>query len=330
MREEKIIIDPTTSPLVQRLYALCAEGRYTVDELRKLATASGLVSKRAKRPLSYSNVQRILTNQFYLGLFVYKGEIFQGSHPPIINKELFDKVQEILRFRSKPSYERKHYFVFRGFIRCAECGCQITAEEQKGHHYYHCSKKRDPCPQSSVFIRGENLAQQVREAIKKIALDDNAYAWMMKELERERALLQAEKVHNRISGEVRAQEVDEQLKRLLDMSLKGIITDEEYRQKKAELINRKFDISEKGDSNGDWLEHFKNFLTLAHQASYIAAEANPDAQRDFLQKIVSNLKLYNKTLIVSYTSAFRIHAENAHLEMGWLTGIEPATSRATV
>ena len=106
------------------------------------------------------------------------------------------------------------------------------------------------------------------------------------------------------------------MKRLLDMSLKGIITDEEYRQKKAELINRKFDISEKGDSSGDWLEHSKNFLTLAHQANYIAAEANPDAQRDFLQKIVSNLKLYNKTLIVSYTSAFRIHAENAHLEMG--------------
>jgi hypothetical protein len=50
------------------------------------------------------------------------------------------------------------------------------------------------------------------------------------------------------------------------MSLKGIITDEEYKQKKAELLNRKFDISEKGDSNGDWHEHFKNFLTLAHQA----------------------------------------------------------------
>jgi len=61
------------------------------------------------------------------------------------------------------------------------------------------------------------------------------------------------------------------------MPLKETITDEEYKQKKAELINRKFDISEKGDSNGEWLEHFKNFPTLAHQAGYIAAETNPDA-----------------------------------------------------
>ena len=102
------------------------------------------------------------------------------------------------------------------------------------------------------------------------------------------------------------------------MSLRGIISDEEYKQKKAELMNRKFDISEKGNGNGDWLEHFKNFLSLAHQASYIAAEANHASQRDFLQKIVSNLKLFNRTLIISYSSDFRFMAENRHLEMGSL------------
>jgi hypothetical protein len=142
---------------------------------------------------------------------------------------------------------------------------------------------------------------------------------MIKELERELTLRTAEKVHNRISGEVRTQEVDEQLKRLLDMSLKGIISDEEYKEKKAELLNRKSDISEKGDGNGDWLERLKNFLTLAHQASHIAAGANHDAQRDFLQKIVSNLKLYNKTLIISYSSDFKFMAENRHLNMGSLS-----------
>ena len=73
-----------------------------------------------------------------------------------------------------------------------------------------------------------------------------------------------------------------------------------------------------GNSDGKWLEHLKNFVTLAHQASYIAAEANFEAQRDFLQKIVSNLKLFNRTLIISYTSDFKFMAENRHLEMGSL------------
>jgi len=83
-------------------------------------------------------------------------------------------------------------------------------------------------------------------------------------------------------------------------------------------MNRKFDFSAKGDGDGDWLEHFKNFLSLAHQASYIAAGANHASQRDFLQKIVSNLKLYNRTLIISYSSDFKFMAENRHLEMGSL------------
>ncbi len=71
--------------------------------------------------------------------------------------------------------------------------------------------------------------------------------------------------------------------------------------------------------DGKWLEQMKSFLTLAHQATCIAAEANPDAQRDFLQKIVSNLKLFNKTLIVSYASEFKTVAEIRCENMGSLS-----------
>ena len=190
----KIIVDETNAPLVKKLYALCAEGQYSLLELRKLATAFGLVSKRQKKPLSLSNVHRILTNPFYYGLFVYKDEIFQGSHSPIIDKDLFDKVQEVIKFRSKPIINKNHYFVFRGFIRCAECGCQITAEVQRGHAYYHCTKKRGPCTQTK-YVREENLAQQVKEAIQKVSIDDGLFSQLMQEVNREKALIEADKIY---------------------------------------------------------------------------------------------------------------------------------------
>jgi hypothetical protein len=312
----KIIVDEANAPLVKKLYALCAEGKYSLLELRKLATAFGLVSKRQKKPLSFSNVHRVLTNPFYYGLFVYKSEIFQGSHSPIIDKDLFDKVQEVIKFRSKPVINKNHYFVFRGFIRCGECGCQITAEIQKGHRYYHCGKKRDPCPQSSVFIREENLAQQIKEAILKVALDDRAFSYMMNELNREITLANAERVHNRVSAEIKNQEIDDKLKRLLDLLVRGIISEEEYKREKAQLLDKKFDNLDGGNPDGDWHERFKNFLTLAHQASYIAAEANFEALRDFLLRAVSNLNLFNKTLLISYTSAFKFLAETEKENLG--------------
>jgi len=314
----KIIVDPVTSPLVQKLYALCAEGNYTQDQLRKLATALGLVSKRRKRPLSYSNVHRILTNPFYLGLFVYKGEIFQGSHPAIIEKKLFDKVQEILKFRSRQSLTKKHYFVFRGLIRCAECGCQITAEVQKGHRYYHCGKKRDPCPQSSVFIREENLAQQVKEAILKVALDDRAFSYMMQELNREMTLSNAERVHNRVSAEIKNQEIDDQLKRLLDLLVRGVIGEEEYKREKAQLINKKFDNLDGGNPDGDWHERFKNFLTLAHQASYVARAGSAEEKTDYVKKICSNRRLAYASLSYSYTYPYKLLVNSREEKLGSL------------
>ena len=180
------------------------------------------------------------------------------------------------------------------------------------------AKKRDPCPQSSLFIREENLAQQAKEAILKVALDDRAFPCMMDELNREITLANAERVHNRVSAEIKNQEIDDQLKRLLDLLVRGVISEEEYKREKAELLNKKFDNLDGGNPDGDWHERFKNFLTLAHQASYIVSEANFEALRDFLLRAASNLKLFNKTLLISYTFAFKILAEMQSEDLGSL------------
>ena len=62
--------------------------------------------------------------------------------------------------------------------------------------------------------------------------------------------------------------------------------------------------------NGKWLEQMKSFLTLAHQTTSIAAEANYEAQRDFLRTCGSNLSLNNGNLAVSYRYPWRYIVEN--------------------
>lgn len=48
----------------------------------------------------------ILSNPFYIGLFRYNGELHKGSHEPLIEKSLFDKVQRVLVERDH-QYQRK-------------------------------------------------------------------------------------------------------------------------------------------------------------------------------------------------------------------------------
>jgi len=312
----KILIDEVTAPLVKKLYTLCAEGKHTLEELKKLATAFGLVSKRSKKPLVVSNVHRILTNAFYYGVFFYKGELFPGAHAPIIRKELFDKVQEVLKFRSKPVLNKNRYFVFRGFVRCGECGCTLTVERQKGHNYYHCTKRKGACSQKG-FIREEKLALMISEAIEKVRLDDKTFNAMMRELEREKELMKAEKIHNEHTRETKLQEIDEQLARLLDLFVEGSITAEEYKAKKTSLINKKtHHLENPSGTDEKWLEPMRDFLTLAHQAGYVASAGTPEELANFFKKVCSNRKLANATLYVSYNCAFKILAETEKEQLG--------------
>ncbi len=122
----------------------------------------------------------------------------------------------------------------------------------------------------SLYVREENLARQIKDAIQKVAIDDGLFSQLMKEVNRQKALLEADKIYNERLAGSKIQEIDLQLERLLNLSVSGVISAEEYREKKAQLINRKFELQAGGNSDGKWLEHLKNFVTLAHQASCIA------------------------------------------------------------
>ena len=124
-------------------------------------------------------MKRQLSNPFFIGIFRYNWELYEGSHEPLISKKLFEEVQEIMKRKGKPNKQREHIFPFVGLMKCGECGCSITAERQKGHHYYRCSKKRGPCSQK--YIREEALVSQIQSAIQRVSLRND---WAKKMLEK--------------------------------------------------------------------------------------------------------------------------------------------------
>ena len=57
-----------------------------------------------------------------------------------------------------------------GLLRCGECGSGITAEIQKGHVYYRCTRKNREKRCSQPFIREEALDLQISALLKPFAL----------------------------------------------------------------------------------------------------------------------------------------------------------------
>ena len=166
-----------------------------------------------------SLIERILRRHVYYGAVVWNNTFYEGSHKPIITKELFDMVQEVFKNRGKDYKKGNNEFAYRSLIRCSECGCLITAERQKGHHYYHCTKKKQPCSQTSLgYVREENLSEQIKIKLLNIWINDNTAKLMLNKLDEE--INSNDTISLPILLNKELTETDDKLDKLLDMHIK--------------------------------------------------------------------------------------------------------------
>ena len=243
-------------------------------------------------------IPKILADRFYIGLFDWAGEEYEGTHERFITHELFDRVQKVLADRGRGRYQTKKQrqpLAFLGLVRCDECGASVTAERQKGHHYYRCTKKLGPCDLRG-YVREEALAEFMRDEIRRVSISDEWSELMLAQLEvwrrdeTDRATAEAQRYKDQLA------ELDKRVNRLLDVFLDGSITREDYTGRKAEFLNEKARLREKLteiEAKGNcWLEPLENFVKAANQAEKTAFSDDLNALRDFFQKIGSNLYLF--------------------------------------
>ena len=98
-------------------------------------------------PVFSAAKQPVLRNPINMGDFDWKGQRYDGTHAPIVSRELWDKAQALPRGRYVNRNKKpKRDFAFRGLIRCGHCGCSMVAEIKKSR-YYHCSRAKGKCPE---------------------------------------------------------------------------------------------------------------------------------------------------------------------------------------
>src|SRR3989338_766454 len=163
-----IDVDSEKATKVRKMFEMYATGAYTLHALANWCKEKGLRGNLGKE-IALSNVQSILQNIFYIGLMKYGGEIHEGQHEPLISKKLFDSCQEVMSKRGRVHEVHKNDFAFLGLLKCASCGASITAEKQKGHNYYRCTKKKGLC-QEKHYLREEALTEQIKSFLKKVSL----------------------------------------------------------------------------------------------------------------------------------------------------------------
>lgn len=150
----KFAIDPDTAPIVQRIFNEYASGKpymEIIDDLNRDGFKTGKGKKFSKNSL-----RRILHNEKYIGVYRYRDIIDPEGIPPIIDHELFNRVQKEYKKRSftrpRKRAEEQEPFLLSGKLYCGHCGEAMTGESARSKNgeyfkYYTCNsvKRRTGC-----------------------------------------------------------------------------------------------------------------------------------------------------------------------------------------
>ena len=180
-RKGHVLVDLERAPIIKKMFERVAYEKWSGRKLYHWLRLELNFKTKSDHHLSLSNIYTILQNSFYCGVFEYprgSGNWYTGKHKPLINKEIFDKVQEQLK---KAQIKRENReFAFTKLITCGLCGSGITAEEkfkkQKNGNvhryvYYGCTRGRDlNC--KGGYVREEELINQLTVIIDKLNVNE--------------------------------------------------------------------------------------------------------------------------------------------------------------
>jgi len=136
-----ILPDPQRAALIRKAFELYATGDYTIDQITEALDRLGLINHHGDA-LSRAQVHRLLQNPIYAGVIEYSGERYPGRHEPLVEQAVFDAVQLVVRTKSKPKTGKLKPYLYRGMIRCGECGRR--SGRWSGHRHWCSRRSRRP------------------------------------------------------------------------------------------------------------------------------------------------------------------------------------------
>lgn len=304
--KKAIVIDPDAAPFVKKMFELYATGSYSLLNLRKKMLADGMIYKNGKNFYT-SKIETILKNEFYTGTFEWRGKKYDNaSHEAIVSKELFQKVQSILKNPYK-NKSRKGIFAYANLIKCGICGCSLTAELKKEKYiYYRCTGYKGNCRQ--VYLKQEVLEKWIEYQLANLYISEQVQEIIMRSL---RLSLQ-EKVeyHNKL-----VQQTERQIK-FLQNRIDQVYFDkidkkisEEFWQSHAskwmeekERLSVKLLALQRADKN--YLQNANIILELTRKAVVLFQKQNSDQKRRLFDILVSNCSYKDEKLDIELKPVF--------------------------
>ena len=312
-KETKTIIpDGEQFKAVRGMYDLLLSENRTPSAIHRIvcndwAYTTPLRKRTGGKKPALSTIYKILANPFYAGFIRWKGQLYAGSHIPIITKTEFNRAQSMLG-HIVTTKKKSLSFPYTGLFKCGACGLSITAETKhkpsgRQYTYYHCTRRHSTPYCVQPAINSTQLEEQIVQFLDRISLPQFVTNWLvdnLKDTKQDMAAIHAETAKKAAQN---ASLLERQLSVLVDLRTREVIADDEFDKKRIklqiELAAAQENVANVGKQQ-QGLEPIKILSFLSTRAKYWFSIGDDEMKRKLLSILSYNSKLMDrKALLVA-------------------------------
>ena len=331
--KKKWIVDEEAAEIVKRIFDLCV-ARKGLMQIAKVLTADKVLTvnayyaKRDGKPMpdnlyrwSVETIRGILERPEYMGCTVnFKTyskshklkkrlqnalenyRIFPDTQPAIVNRNVFERVQELRANKRRPAKQTERQGLFSDLLYCADCGSKLHFATGKNmtpeQDCYRCAGyKSNPGDCTMHFIREETLKRFMLRRIFDVTAmffeDIMSFQKAVYEQRFEEAEKTTKKRKREISqAEKRIAERDRIFKRIYEDDISGVISHERFLKLSAEYEAEQKELTEKVRVGWEMVStyeqdkaDFDSFAAVIRKYVGIT-ELTPTIVNEFVKKII--------------------------------------------
>ncbi len=172
----KTIIDPTTAPIIKRVFDLYLQGK-TYLQIAKIFNGEKILNKKWRD----TYIEKIINNKIYMGDWeqykaIGKKEglepiIYMNVVEPIVPRYIWEECQA-QKIINQRTYTRTRVYTFFQKIKCPHCGkimkCKGAGGKKKRYIYYNCEK----CHEN---FRESYIEEEFKRIVGQLLRFDNEY-----------------------------------------------------------------------------------------------------------------------------------------------------------
>ena len=316
-----IILDEDRAFLIKRLFIEYSTGLYSLSELVSMATDWGLNNKgKAHKPLCKAQVEKILKNVFYCGYAKRNEEFYEHCYPKIVDMELFMKCVAVRQGKNKQYTKMvKRDTVFKGLIKCANCGCIVTPDIKKGKYIYLKPNSKKGCNCKQI---NENVANEmVSEVFKSMSIPADVLQTYVEALKKRFKQSNDVQIKEKLILTKQLTVLQSRLDRLKKVYLDGDFSREEYLSEKQSIELEKHTLEKKIESlstnNKEVVITLEYLLNLVSRVNSLYESSRIDKKRKILKLVFSNFFLNGQNLSYEIRKPFDMFVKKPNRLLSW-------------